>query len=395
MKKTLYLCCLIMLSMSMMAQIDINDKNWVKTFSDDFTTSGRSWVNWMSSPDMKWRGFNGDNVVHGIEHQVYQYANCHFNSDLGVMELVAEYDYDGIISRNEYELPGFMEGNYPIDSCGLYYFSGEIDVLQKDSVIDQDMMKFRYGYFEIRCKLPTHLGAFPAFWLQGAEQDDPNDLYYEEIDIFEYTRHLFHPNFPLCPPAAYRDTLRAFTMGMGQNLTGNIPEEFTETFARIISVVPYEDNDLNDWHIFSCEWLPNHVYWFLDGRLVNSYSDPTHIPRHHLTLRTNYAIDNYALSNSIPVWFGPGVMTIDYINAYQLKWDCQTDEVISCQQDLDNFDYGVKKSINIASSVGDTKVRNSDKVTLRATDSFAITGSFQVDSGGEFTAIMQDCPAND
>mgnify|MGYP007101870348 CR=1 FL=1 len=38
------------------------------------------------------------------------------------------------------------------------------------------------------------------------------------------------------------------------------------------------------------------------------------------------------------------------------------------------------------------KVRNTDKVTFRVTDSFEITGPFQVDSGGEMTVIMQQCP---
>ena len=33
-----------------------------------------------------------------------------------------------------------------------------------------------------------------------------------------------------------------------------------------------------------------------------------------------------------------------------------------------------------------------EKKTFRATDSFEITGPFQVNSGGEMTVIMQQCP---
>ena len=35
---------------------------------------------------------------------------------------------------------------------------------------------------------------------------------------------------------------------------------------------------------------------------------------------------------------------------------------------------------------------NSDAVIFRVTDSFEITGEFQVDSGAEFSVIMQNCP---
>ena len=59
MKKFIYLCGMMLLSLNMMAQIDVNDKNWKRVFSDSFSDSGRSWVNWISFPDKKWRGYSG------------------------------------------------------------------------------------------------------------------------------------------------------------------------------------------------------------------------------------------------------------------------------------------------------------------------------------------------
>jgi hypothetical protein len=85
-------------------------------------------------------------------------------------------------------------------------------------------------------------------------------------------------------------------------------------------------------------------------------------------------------------------MVIDYIRAYQLEWDCNTDETIACQTDLDSFVFKVKKTVNITSSIEEVEVESTDKITFRVTDSFEITGLFQVDSGGEFTVIRQDCP---
>ena len=85
-------------------------------------------------------------------------------------------------------------------------------------------------------------------------------------------------------------------------------------------------------------------------------------------------------------------MIIDYIKVYQLKWDCNTDEEITRQSDLDNLDFAVKHSIDITSSAEPVRVRSTDQVTFRATDTFEITGPFQVDSGGKMTVIIQSCP---
>ena len=77
------------------------------------------------------------------------------------------------------------------------------------------------------------------------------------------------------------------------------------------------------------------------------------------------------------------------------RWDCDKDETITCQSDLDGFEYGVKKSVAITSTVDEPIIGNTDKITFRVSDSFEIAGPFQVESGAEFTIIRQDCPNND
>ena len=156
------------------------------------------------------------------------------------------------------------------------------------------------------------------------------------------------------------------------------------------------DDSLSHWHTFSCEWMPEHILWFCDGNLVDAYFNTDSIPHHALTLKTNYGIDRYALtnyaSNGTPKWKGSDTMLIDYIKVYQLNWDCDTDEVIARQSDLNGFDYAVKKSISITSAIESVNIENTNKVTFRATDSFEISGPFQVNNGGELSVIMQQCP---
>ena len=75
-----------------------------------------------------------------------------------------------------------------------------------------------------------------------------------------------------------------------------------------------------------------------------------------------------------------------------MEWDCDSDAEITCQSDLDDFAYIVLKSIAITSTIETISVGSTDKVTFRATDDFEITGPFQVNSGGELTVIIQECP---
>ncbi len=394
MKKIVYFCVLMLLNLNIMAQIDLNDNNWRNPLREDFNIPGRTWnsLTFVSSDDL-WRAYPGYNVTDNINHQVYQFSNCHFNDIDETMELISEYDFDHRIPRNEYDLPSWLEGVFP-PSDGLYYFSGEIDYVNTASQVGGN---FRYGYFEIRCKLPQHKGTFPAFWLHS--QKDTLDPHYEEIDIFEHSRNLLesYPYWPGYVPPPQSDSSRVFTTGIYHNLTGAFPDFYTESFARNFPMVPRSSSDLSNWHTFGCEWMPDHVYWYFDGNLVNSYLNKNHIPCHGMTLKTNYAIDGYAIdySTHLPIWFGSAEMDIEYIYVYQLTWDCDTDETITCQSDLDGFEYGVKKSVAITSTVGEPIIGSTDKITFRVSDSFEITGPFQVESSAEFTVIRQDCPNND
>ena len=396
MKKFVYLCGMMLLSLNMMAQIDPYDQNWDTIVFDDFSIPGRTWHYWsFLSSDGKWRAYPGENVIHGDELQVYQFSQCHFNDNAHTMELVAEYDTGYRIPAHHYYLPTWMQTNhggpgYP-QSDSLFYFSGEIDHYDEQMV---DSGRFQYGYFEIRCKLPIHTGAFPAFWLWDASKANPEDKYYEEIDIFEYSwsfeesPYNEHNN----PHPHGAGNPYCFTTGIYYNDTTKY-HYWQNSRARNFPMI---NDSLSHWHTFACEWLPEHIIWYCDGNVVNEYHNPDSIPRHPLTLKTNYAIDKYALNNhsfgDTLIWKASDMMIVDYIKVYQLGWDCDTDAIIACQSDLDGFSYKVKKSIAITSANEAVEIGNSEKATFRVTDSFEITGPFQVDSGGEMTVIIQQCP---
>ena len=110
MKQFIYLCGMMLITMNIMAQIDPYDRNWDTIVLDDFSTPGRTWVSWsFMSSDQQWMAYPGHGVTHGKELMVYQYNQCHFNTNDSVMELVSEFDYSNDIPAHQYELPAWMK----------------------------------------------------------------------------------------------------------------------------------------------------------------------------------------------------------------------------------------------------------------------------------------------
>lgn len=397
MNKYIYICGIMLLSMNMMAQIN-EDSNWNELLIENFDESRSYWIwnpTYFTNLDVSWITYLGHRVESDSLMHIYQFNNVQYDSLNSTMKLVAEYDSTGEIQNQSFPLPNNGSNHNSIYYGNKHYYSGALQYVKNLWQIEQGVGRFSYGYFEIRCKLPVHKGAFPAFWLYD-ESTDPNDAYYEEIDIFEYSRSLMFcpPNGTNPNPPTQEYFNRVFTTGIYHNLTGGGANIQNDSYARNYPLVPTSSNDLSNWHTFGCEWMPDHVFWFFDGQLVNSFFDQSHIPHHPMYLKTNYAIDSYAWnrSNNTPNWIGSDEMVIDYIRVYQLNLDCGTNENITCQSDLDNFDYKLKKSVSITSSISGTCVSSTDNVTFRVTDSFEVTGPFEVQQGGEFTVIMQECP---
>ena len=383
MKKFIYLCGMMLLSLNIMAQIDLNDRNWKNVLNDDFDLSGRYWIDSsFISSDSVWKAYS-NGLTHGNNKMIYQYSQCHFNDTAGYMELVAEYARDSIVAHN-YHLP-YTIHNYPVDT-NLYYFSGRIDHYDKYGL---DSAKYKYGYFEIRCKLPVHQGAFPAFWLQSSSTNSL-DPYYEEIDIFEYSWSLGYPNatwlHPVNPHPTYAGDPHVITCGIYHNLTGESPSiVHPDSYGR---VYPSNMPDVSaDFHVYGCEWMPDYVIYYRDGKVTHEFRDVNHIPQHPKYIKTGYAIDKRALESN---WLGPDTLSINYIKAYKLNTDCGTDMYVQTAQQLNQID-SMKGSITISNPSGIALPSTTDKI-LRASDYFIINGPFEIATGAQLTLMVHECP---
>jgi len=137
--------------------------------------------------------------------------------------------------------------------------------------------RFTYGLVRVVARLPGGIGTWPALWLLPANGSWP-----PEIDIME--------NFGLA-----RTELDTFHWA-----SWNGPQEHRTTVT--------SPSDLaRGWHRYSLDWEPGSLTWYLDGKVVDSYTG-SNVPSRPMYLLANLAIDGPAASSasfdieSVQIW---------------------------------------------------------------------------------------------
>ena len=138
--------------------------------------------------------------------------------------------------------------------------------------------------------------------------------------------------------------------------------------------------------------MPNYIKWYRDGEVVAEYRQRDSIPQYKKLLMVTYAIGPF-YHNSLPQWTDKDTLTIDYVFAYRLKTDCNTDVSIRTINDWQSYMPSVKQSIAIGSQNGLTLPQGSDK-TLIATKTILIDQPFELQQGTQLTLKIQECPDN-
>lgn len=381
-------------------QVDINSAHYIGNanftlFEDVFNTSGRTWdANSYIESKGNWRAHFKGSITHGTnEHQAYQRSQAVFDENNEMLLLIADYVSDTDLECDDLEHPNGT--TCKIDSSySIRYLSGAIQSIDPS---------FLYGYFEIRCKLPVHQGAFPAFWLfSSCNKSDCEDPYYEELDIFEYSWNFTDSVKYGKTEAMYVGDNRCFTSGLYINDTGNAVS-WRDAAARKYPRISDDKPGVEQWNTWGCLWMPDKVEWYVNGEMINSYYNVDSIPHHPMYLMANYAIDNYIASylqrlDSIGeaetnmFYQINDTMYIDYIRVYQPKWDTAL-VMIDEQYDMDNYVHGIKSSVTINSKDNEPIiVRPDKKIDIMASESVYITAPFQVDEGANFSIMIQENP---
>jgi len=261
---------------------DVN-KDGTNTFnlvwSDEFDIDG--------APDpTKWTYENG--FVRNQELQWYQPENAFCENGLLIIE-----------GRKEIVL----NPNY-IQNSPNWRESRQEAVYTSASVTTRGLHTWTYGRFEVKAKIKTREGLWPAIWTIGADQPWPEG---GEIDIMEYYGGNILAN--------------AAWAGAGNQVMWDDLRKPVSSFG--------DANWDEKFHIWRMDWTTNSIKLYLDDELLNtielsktinqrgSVKSPFKIP-HFLIL--NLAIRGKAGGEDPSGTSFPTRYEIDYVRIYQTKW---------------------------------------------------------------------------
>ena len=170
------------------------------------------------------------------------------------------------------------------------------------SLTTQGRASWTYGRIEVRAKIPTGKGAWPAIWTLGDDVATVGWPKCGEIDILE--------NVGFDPDKAVFTVHATKRDGTGEGSWGE-----SATVPRLPSA----------YHVYSLEWSPTAMVWSLDGKSVHAFAKNGPQDVAWAFDRPQYLILNLAVGGS---WGGqrgvddaifPARFEIDYVRVYQRR----------------------------------------------------------------------------
>ncbi|UII24881.1 glycoside hydrolase family 16 protein [Fulvivirga maritima] len=166
----------------------------------------------------------------------------------------------------------------------------------------REKVTFKYGILEVKAKIDTTQGLWPAIWTLGEEKPWPSN---GEVDLMEFYRSEQQP--VIMANAAWGDHWRNVIWD-SEKLNLN---HFTGK----------KDNWADDYHIWKMEWTNESIKLFLDDELLNEIDisktlnsdgfNPFHQP-HYILL--NMAVGSNG--GKPQEWSEPKTYLVDYVRVY-------------------------------------------------------------------------------
>lgn len=209
--------------------------------------------------------------------------------------------------------------HYTNQISNSFYNNGfMVIVAKKENFTDQGVTKqftsarlnskfaFTYGKVEMRAKLPTGVGTWPAFWMLGKNISEPG--------AFWQTQGFGTTPWPACGEI---DILEHW--GNNQNFVQSAihsPSSFGGTVNHGGRLIPTASTAF---HVYSMTWTPDLIQFSIDGIVHYTYNPPIKNAQTWPFNQDQYLLLNIAIEPSIHPNFQQTAMEIDYVRVYQLR----------------------------------------------------------------------------
>jgi beta-glucanase (GH16 family) len=316
-------------------------------------------------------GENNTNKVIAYLDDFYFYSNDSINpSKYNTLVWFDEFNNNGDLDSSKW----FRQTKLP---NGDSWYNGEIQhytsqlsnsfvedgnlkiVAKKENFTDQGKTKlytsarlnskfaFTYGRVEVKAKLPTGVGTWPAVWMLGKNINEPG-AYWEN-------KGFGTENWPACGEI---DIMEHW--GDNQNFVQSAmhtPSSFGNTVnkgGRVISTAS------TAFHVYSLEWGPDKMDFAVDGIIHYTYKPSVFNNSTWPFNAAQYLILNIAIQPNIAANFTQGAMDIDYVRIYQEKTTAIA--TLNNNEQINFFPNPVNNELNIDLS-GDFKENTTLKIS--------------------------------
>jgi beta-glucanase (GH16 family) len=272
---------------------------------------------------------NGENnnaqVLAYIDDFLYTGAISTFNN----LVWNDEFDGSGVVNNTKWfhqtQLPNgssWYNGelqHYTNRSSNSYLSNGILNIMaKKEAFSSQGHTKqytsarlnskfaFKYGRVEVRAKLPTGAGTWPAIWMLGKNINEPGGFWKPTHGT---------TNWPACGEI---DIMEHW--GTNQNVISSavhFPVNGNLSVGQYVTNAQTKTTVSSQFHVYAVDWNAQRITFSVDGVNHFSYSPPV---KNQFTWpfdAEQYLLLNVAIEPSVLNTFVQSAMEIDYVRVYQ------------------------------------------------------------------------------
>jgi beta-glucanase (GH16 family) len=268
---------------------------------------------------------NNANVLAYIDDFVYAGAISTFNS----LVWNDDFDANGAVNSTKWfhqtQLPNGVswynneQQHYTNRTVNSFINNGLLNIVAKREVFNSQgqtkqftsarlnsKFAFKYGRVEVRAKLPTGAGTWPAIWMLGKNINEPGGY---------WTPTHGTTNWPACGEI---DIMEHW--GTNQNVVSSavhFPVNGNLNAGQYVTNAQNIPGVSNNFHVYAVDWNAERITFSVDGINHFSYNPATKNQYTWPFDAEQYLLLNVAIEPSVTVGFMESSMEIDYVRVYQ------------------------------------------------------------------------------